>query len=518
VRRRAAHAALESGRAARAHVFNLGHGVPMNTDPAVLTDLVRTVHDWRARRSRRGDRLRRRRTRERVGADVIVVGAGVGGLVVARSRRAGRDVVVIDAAAEVGGLLRRGTLAGVDIDLGAESFATRTDAVAALVADAGLPLELVAPRPQGAWLAVATDDGVRRARLPRRTVLGIPADPEADDVVAIIGADGAARARDERRVPSPPTPSRRCTTWSPNVSVSASPIGSSTRSAGASTRDPPPRPACRSCTPVCGASSFPRLASRGRGRDRDRAAPAPPSAASQGMWRLPTALAEAAAHGAKIRTGVAVRAVRSDAETVTVETASGSLSARHVVIATGPAEAARWRLAGRGRADARPGGRRSASSRRPSPPALAAEPVGSGVIVDAALPTAAKALTHITAKWDWARAATPDGIHLVRLSARDAAAGTLATADEVAREVSILTGVDVAAADVVDLVVQEWTDAVVGAAAPDDLPAGIHLAGAAAAGTGLASVIPHARDLAARLDRALAASLPSSSLHTHPVS
>jgi phytoene dehydrogenase-like protein len=239
----------------------------MNTDPAVLTDLVRTVHEWRARRSRRGDRLRRRRTRERVGADVIVVGAGVGGLVVARSRRAGRDVVVIDAA-EVGGLLRRGTLAGVDIDLGAESFATRTDAVAALVADAGLPLELVAPRPQGAWLAVATDDGVRRARLPRRTVLGIPADPEADDVVAIIGADGAARARDERRVPSPPTPSRRCTTWSPSVSVSASPIGSSTRSAGASTRDPPPRPALaaapRSVARVRRAARFSRPRTRSR--------------------------------------------------------------------------------------------------------------------------------------------------------------------------------------------------------------------------------------------------------------
>ena len=43
------HAALEAGRAARAHVFNLGHGVPMDTDPDVLTDLVRTVHDWRAR-------------------------------------------------------------------------------------------------------------------------------------------------------------------------------------------------------------------------------------------------------------------------------------------------------------------------------------------------------------------------------------------------------------------------------------------------------------------------------------
>ena len=48
-REAAVHAALEAGRAARAHVFNLGHGVPMDTDPDVLTDLVRTVHDWRAR-------------------------------------------------------------------------------------------------------------------------------------------------------------------------------------------------------------------------------------------------------------------------------------------------------------------------------------------------------------------------------------------------------------------------------------------------------------------------------------
>ena len=39
---------MDRGLAARAHVFNLGHGVPMDTDPDVLTDLVRTVHDWRA--------------------------------------------------------------------------------------------------------------------------------------------------------------------------------------------------------------------------------------------------------------------------------------------------------------------------------------------------------------------------------------------------------------------------------------------------------------------------------------
>ncbi|MFT4134914.1 uroporphyrinogen decarboxylase [Microbacterium sp.] len=39
---------LADGLAARAHVFNLGHGVPKETDPAVLTRLVRTVHEWRA--------------------------------------------------------------------------------------------------------------------------------------------------------------------------------------------------------------------------------------------------------------------------------------------------------------------------------------------------------------------------------------------------------------------------------------------------------------------------------------
>lgn len=47
-RRTAVHDVLTAGLAARAHVFNLGHGVPMDTDPAVLTEVVRAVHDWRA--------------------------------------------------------------------------------------------------------------------------------------------------------------------------------------------------------------------------------------------------------------------------------------------------------------------------------------------------------------------------------------------------------------------------------------------------------------------------------------
>jgi uroporphyrinogen decarboxylase len=35
---------IERGRAAPAHVVNLGHGVPPDTDPAVLTRIVELVH------------------------------------------------------------------------------------------------------------------------------------------------------------------------------------------------------------------------------------------------------------------------------------------------------------------------------------------------------------------------------------------------------------------------------------------------------------------------------------------
>ena len=40
-------AQVGSGRAARAHVLNLGHGVPPETDPTVLTRVVELVHGWR---------------------------------------------------------------------------------------------------------------------------------------------------------------------------------------------------------------------------------------------------------------------------------------------------------------------------------------------------------------------------------------------------------------------------------------------------------------------------------------
>jgi uroporphyrinogen decarboxylase len=40
---------VEQGRAARGHVFNLGHGVLPDTDPGVLTSVVELVHELTAR-------------------------------------------------------------------------------------------------------------------------------------------------------------------------------------------------------------------------------------------------------------------------------------------------------------------------------------------------------------------------------------------------------------------------------------------------------------------------------------
>jgi uroporphyrinogen decarboxylase len=43
---------LDQGRVAEGHVFNLGHGVPPQTDPAVLARVADLVHETSARAAR----------------------------------------------------------------------------------------------------------------------------------------------------------------------------------------------------------------------------------------------------------------------------------------------------------------------------------------------------------------------------------------------------------------------------------------------------------------------------------
>jgi oxygen-dependent protoporphyrinogen oxidase len=130
--------------------------------------------------------------------DVVVIGGGVAGLVAARQlAHLGHTVTVIEARDAVGGFVATRELAGVRLDSGAESFATRKGTVAALVTELGLGDDIVVPNPAGAW--VAWNGGI--APLPAAGVLGIPGVPLADDVRRIIGWSGSLRAYLDRLMP-----------------------------------------------------------------------------------------------------------------------------------------------------------------------------------------------------------------------------------------------------------------------------------------------------------------------------
>ncbi|GMA95088.1 hypothetical protein GCM10025881_19120 [Pseudolysinimonas kribbensis] len=133
--------------------------------------------------------------------DEVVVGGGIAGLVLARRlAMAGRKVALLEASDRLGGQLLRIEVAGITVDAGAESFATRGGVVAQLATEIGLGADLVSPLDAPAWLY--RDDGSAIA-LPATSLLGIPGVPLAADVIAAIGTRAAMRA--ELDVAMPPT-------------------------------------------------------------------------------------------------------------------------------------------------------------------------------------------------------------------------------------------------------------------------------------------------------------------------
>ncbi|MFG6492921.1 protoporphyrinogen oxidase [Microbacterium sp. P03] len=131
---------------------------------------------------------------------VVVVGGGMAGLVVAMEcAKVGIPVTVLEASDRVGGVLRTAEVAGILVDAGAESYATRGGTVRALVGELGMADAVVAPNAGRAW--VAGVPGVGAAPLPAGGVLGIPENPFAPDVRRVIGWSGAWRAYVDRLRP-----------------------------------------------------------------------------------------------------------------------------------------------------------------------------------------------------------------------------------------------------------------------------------------------------------------------------
>ncbi|MDR7111463.1 oxygen-dependent protoporphyrinogen oxidase [Microbacterium trichothecenolyticum] len=397
-------------------------------------------------------------------ADFSVVGGGVAGLVVARRLAAsGASVTVWEASDHFGGTVARHEVGGLALDAGAESFAVRGGAVRALLVDLGLAGDIVGPAPGPAWLQPATGDAVP---LPATALLGIPADPLADDVVRVVGLAAAERAvaldaRPVGEVPAMLGPLVRERLGAEVLDRLVAPVVH-----GVHSQHPDQLPVARAHPGL--ADAVANAGSLGGAVARLRAA-APPGAAVAGIRgginRLVPALADdLARRGGDIRLGTRVGDL-------------GALDGTVVVAAPGVA------------APAAPGRRIDLVTLVVEQDELDAAPRGTGLLVAAGAPVGARALTHATAKWEWLREAAA-GRHVVRLSYDETPADPVAAA---VADAETLLGVRLPV--LVDAAQVFW----VRPAAASTVPSGLTVVGETVAGSGLAGIVAHAERTATEL-------------------
>ena len=432
--------------------------------------------------------------------DVVVVGGGVAGLVAARDLAlAGRRVVLLERSHRLGGEVARHTVAGLDLDAGAESFATKGGVVAAFLDELGLGADVVLPDPRGAWVQHGAGEAFP---LPRTGLLGIPGDPAADDVVAVIGRAAAEEAL-------------RLDSADPAVGADHDTVGPFVRARmGAAVLD-------RLVAPIVGgvhsvhpdALAVDRVAPGLRAalaregslaaavRSVRALAPAGSAVAGLrgGMARLVDALVDDLGRlGVDVRLGTDVAAL--DARSVSLATGE-VLTPPHVVLAVG--EGAARALEGRPRPVG--GGLITLATIVLRDARLDAAPRGTGVLVaPGAVGVRAKALTHGTAKWPWLAEAA-QGRHVLRLS-YDSPVVDAATSDDELRgqalaDASALLGVELRAGSVEGTARVVWDAPLpeeAHRASPSPLD-GVVRVGGAVAGRGLAAVVVRSRRTVAEL-------------------
>ncbi|MFV0287112.1 MAG: protoporphyrinogen/coproporphyrinogen oxidase [Demequina sp.] len=411
----------------------------------------------------------------------IVIGGGPAGLLAARRLAgAGHSVTVLEAEDHLGGRVSRVRVDGLDLDAGAESFATRGGHVEALVRELGLSDRLVAPAGGPAWVVGPE----REYPMPAAGWLGIPTASFAPDVVRALGVKGALRAAVERWIPREPV--------EPDAmlgEVARRRLGDAAvdRLIAPVTRGIFSRPVDELRVDAAAAGLAAEISEMGLTRAAARRrAKAPAGSAVLGLVGgvagLTDALAaDAVSCGAHILTSTVVTSLREDRGRWQVRTADGTLVADEVVVASSrPAAAALVPQVRRA-----PDRQVALVTLSLDAPELDSHPRGSGVLAIDGV-TRAKALTHATAKWEWVAKAAPDR-HIVRLSyaldsAEDLAPHALADA-------SRLLGVPLRDAQVRDLVQVVWHDASPTKPGDREPVPGLHLVGAAAGFSGLAAIV-----------------------------
>lgn len=139
--------------------------------------------------------------------DALVIGGGIAGLTAAWDLvRAGLRPLLIEARGYTGGLVAAGSIGGARMDLGAEGFVVRGQAATSMLAELGLRTAAPHGRPRLFLPPLAPGAGAGPSqwglhRFPDHAYLGIPADPLAPDVVAVIGEEAARRAAQDADLP-----------------------------------------------------------------------------------------------------------------------------------------------------------------------------------------------------------------------------------------------------------------------------------------------------------------------------
>ncbi|MET3933275.1 protoporphyrinogen oxidase [Arthrobacter sp. OAP107] len=384
------------------------------------------------------------------GRTALVVGGGISGLLAARElARARLNTTVLEAADAWGGCVGRHDVAGLTLDSGAESFATRSTAVADLAAELGLGGHIVAPRPGGAW--VQLPGGPRE--LPKTGVLGIPANPWDPEVRRSLGLAGSLRASLDKLLPPSVGTTAEVSSVSALVRVRmgrrvlerlVEPVVGGVHSADPGLLDVDMvAPGLRASIARHGSLAAAVAAQRtGAGTQAAQAqrsqTQSPPTQGAQaqgkpakagsavaglrgGMHTLVTELvADLRARGVQLLAGTAATAVARTPHGWEVSAGEGSFPADVLVVALdGPAAVRLLEEAVPALAGHQPG---------PGPlvklvtlvvdlPALDRRPRGTGILVAPQTEgIRAKALTHATGKWDWVADAAGRGRHVLRLS------------------------------------------------------------------------------------------------------
>jgi protoporphyrinogen/coproporphyrinogen III oxidase len=134
-------------------------------------------------------------------AHVVVVGGGISGLAAAhRLTAAGARVTLLESAARLGGKLHADEIAGVPVDLGAESMLARRPEAVALARETGLADDLQPPAT--AQAALWTRGRLRP--MPRGHIMGVPGDLGPLSASGVLSPAGLARLPLDHVLPRTP--------------------------------------------------------------------------------------------------------------------------------------------------------------------------------------------------------------------------------------------------------------------------------------------------------------------------